>query len=176
MTDRTSSYADAIVALATAEGALEVVESELLTVARTIDASEDLRDRLTDIQLPVGQRLKFVDSDVLTAAHPTTRAALAMLIAADRAGDVSAIATRVAERAAEQRDSELAEVAVAVELDERQRQELKAALERATGKKLELRVHVDPKVLGGVRAKIGDIVIDGSIAKRLDDIRTKIAG
>lgn len=176
MTDRTSSYADAIVALATAEGALEVVESELLTVARTIDASEDLRDRLTDIQLPVGQRLKFVDSDVLTAAHPTTRAALAMLIAADRAGDVSAIATRVAERAAEQRDSELAEVAVAVELDERQRQELKAALERATGKKLELRVHVDPTVLGGVRAKIGDIVIDGSIAKRLDDIRTKIAG
>lgn len=176
MTDRTSSYADAIVALATAEGALDVVESELLTVARTIDASEDLRDRLTDIQLPVGQRLKFVDSDVLTAAHPTTRAALAMLIAAGRAGDVSAIATRVAERAAEQRDSELAEVAVAVELDERQRQELKAALERATGKKLELRVHVDPKVLGGVRAKIGDIVIDGSIAKRLDDIRTKIAG
>lgn len=176
MTDRTSSYADAIVALATAEGALDAVETELLTVARAIDDNEGLRDRLTDIQMPVSQRLKFIESDVLTAAHPATRGALAMVISAGRAGDITSIATAVAEAAAEQRDSELAEVSVAVELDERQREQLKAALERATGKKLELKFHVDPSVMGGVRAKIGDTVIDGTVAKRLDDIRTKIAG
>jgi F-type H+-transporting ATPase subunit b len=74
MEDRTSSYAEAIVALATAEGALDVVESELLTVARAIDTNDDLRDRLVDLQLPVNQRLKFVESTALAAAHPATRA------------------------------------------------------------------------------------------------------
>ncbi|MBW3567135.1 MAG: amino acid adenylation domain-containing protein, partial [Proteobacteria bacterium] len=67
-----------------AEDALETVETELLTVARTIEGSTELRDRLTDLQIPVTQRLKFVEAEALTAAHPATRAALAMLIASDR--------------------------------------------------------------------------------------------
>jgi F-type H+-transporting ATPase subunit delta len=81
-----------------------------------------------------------------------------------------------AEAAASARDRELAEVYVAVELDETTREQLQQALERATGKSLEVKVFVDPSVVGGVRARIGDTVIDGSIAKRLDDVRTRIAG
>ena len=175
MTDRTTGYADAVVAMATSEGALDTVEDELLQIARVVDANSELREHLTDIQVPVGVRLGFVESEVLTAAHPTTRAALALLIAAGRAGDLSSIANEVATRAAEQRDRELAEVVVAVPLDESKRQALKAALERATGKQLEMKVIVDESVVGGVRARIGDIVIDGSLAKRLDDVRTRLA-
>lgn len=176
MEARTSAYAEAIVVLATGEGALEVVESELLTVARAIDTNNELRERLVDLQLPVNQRLKFVESTALAAAHPVTRAALAMVIAGDRAGDLGAIAQAVAASAASARDRELAEVYVATELDEATRQQLQQALERVTGKSLEVKVFVDPSVVGGVRARIGDTVIDGSIAKRLDDVRTRIAG
>ena len=174
-TDRTSAYAQAVVALATGEGALEAVEDELLAVARAVDGNDELRRKLTDQHLPVGNRLTFAESAALSAAHPATRAALAMIIAADRAGDLTAIATEVAEQAAVRRDAEVAEVSVAAPIDEAKKQALTAALERATGKKLDVKVVVDPSVVGGVRAKIGDTVIDGSLAKRLDDLRSRVS-
>jgi F-type H+-transporting ATPase subunit delta len=176
MTDRTSAYAQAVVALADGEGALDVVEDELLAVARAVDGNEDLRQRLIDIHLPLAQRLTFVESSVLEAAHPATRSALAMLIAAERVGDLGAIAKQVAERAAASRDEELAEVVVAVQLDDKRRKALKNALERATDRKLDLKVIVDESVVGGVRARIGDTVIDGSVLRRLTDLRTRIGG
>jgi F-type H+-transporting ATPase subunit delta len=174
-TDRTGAYAQAVVALANAEGALEAVEDELLAVSRAVDGNDELRRQLTDQHLPVGNRLTFAESAALAAAHPATRAALAMIIAADRVGDLAAIADEVARQAAERRDAEVAEVYVASPIDDAKRASLKAALEAATGKRLDVKVFVDPSVVGGVRAKIGDTVIDGSLAKRLDDLRTRAA-
>ncbi len=48
---------------------------------------------------------------------------------------------------------------------------LRAALAHATGKDLELKVIVDPSVIGGVVARVGDVVIDGSVARRLASLR-----
>lgn len=176
MTDTANGYADAVVAMATAEGAIDIVETELLTVARAVDGSNDLRDVLTDPNKPLAVRLGFVESEVFGAAHPITKAAMAMVIAGGRAGDLTAIATKVAEQAAASRDRELAEVFVAKPINDTQREELRRALEQATGRSLDLQVVVDPTVVGGVRARIGDTVIDGSIAKRLDDVRARMAG
>lgn len=175
-TDRTQGYVQAIVALAQGEDALETVEDELRTVARAVDGADQLRQRLTDIHLPLGRRLAFVDGEVLAAAHPATRAALAMLIAAGRIGEVTQIADAVAAHSAGVRDRELAEVYVAVPLDEARTAALRAALERATGKQLDLKVYVDETVVGGVRARIGDTVIDGSLARRLTDLRMRVGG
>ncbi|MFA9430166.1 ATP synthase F1 subunit delta [Egicoccus sp. AB-alg2] len=175
-TERTSAYAQAVVALAEGEDALEAVGTELRTIAHAVESSDELRQRLTDIHLPVGQRLKFVESDVLRAAHPATRSALAMIIAAERAGELGAIADAVATQAAERRERELAEVYVAAPIDAARQRTLVQALERATGKRLDVQVYVDPTVVGGVRAKIGDTVIDGSVARRLQDLRTRVGG
>lgn len=175
MSERTQAYAQAVVAIAEGEGALDTVENELLTIARAVDANNELREKLTDIHLPVGNRLAFVESDVLASAHPATRSALALLIAAGRAGDLSAIATQVAERAAASRDQELAEVYVAVPIDDAKQQALTSALERATGKKLDVKVYVDESVVGGVLAKVGDTVIDGSLKRRFDELRTRMS-
>ncbi len=174
-TERSTSYAQAVVALAVGEGALDAVEDELLTVARAAEGNEQLREQLTDIHLPLERRLRFVESQALRAAHPATRSALAMIIAADRAGELSVIADEVARRAAASRDQELAEVHVAVPIDETRQASLRDALERATGKKLDLKVYVDDSVVGGVRAKIGDTVIDGSVARQLTDLRTRVS-
>jgi F-type H+-transporting ATPase subunit delta len=175
-TEGTSAYAQAVVALARGEGALDTVEDELLTLARAVEGNDELRRQLTDAQLPVANRLTFVESAALRAAHPATRTALAMIIAAERAGELGTIAYEVARAAAAGRDEELAEVHVAVALDEPRKAALKQALERATGKKLDLKVYVDESVVGGVRARIGDTVIDGSLARRLDDLRTRASG
>ncbi len=174
MTDAIDAYAQAVVALATAENALDTVEDELLTVTKAIDANNELREKLVDANLPLAVRLGFVESGALAAAHPATRAALAAVIAAERVSDLTAIATRVASQAAEAREQELAEVYVAAPLDDARKEQLRAALEARTGKKLTIKVFVDPAVIGGVRAHIGDTVIDDSVARRLADVRTRI--
>lgn len=172
--ERTQRYAEAVVAIATAEGGLDAIEDELLTLARAIDGTEELREKLTDRHLPVAQRLTFVESQVFAAAHPGTRAALAMLIAAERVGDLPGIAHEVALKAAASREQEFAEVFVAAPIDDARREALKAALERTTGKKLDLQVIVDESLVGGVRARIGDTVIDGSLLRRLTDLRARV--
>ena len=68
----------------------------------------------------------------------------------------------------------MAEVRSATPLDDKQRKALAEALGQATGKNVEVKVLVDPSVIGGVVAKIGDTVIDGSIKRRLEQLRERV--
>jgi len=174
MTDNTTVYAEAIVAMARAERALDTVADELLSLARSIDGNNDLREKLVDIHLPLGNRLAFVESTALQAAHPATRTALATIITAGLVSRIGEIAQAVAGIAATARNHELAEIRVAQPLDDARLDALRQALERAVGKSLDVKVVVDPSVLGGVHARIGDQVIDGSLARRLADVRSRL--
>ena len=69
------------------------------------------------------------------------------------------------------RQHELAEVRSAVDLTAAQRDRLAEALSRATGRQVEVKVVVDPSVVGGIVARVGDEVFDGSIASRLEDAK-----
>lgn len=175
MADRTRAYADAIIAVARGEDALDAVDDELLRLARAIGEDRELHDALTNQQYPVPRRLQVVE-EVLPAVHPATRSAVALLVAAGRVRELEQVARAVSERAAQERQRELAEVVSAVPLDATQRDRLRSALERATGKQLELKVFVDESVIGGVRAHIGDTIIDGTIARRLEEIRSRLGG
>ena len=69
---------------------------------------------------------------------------------------------------------EVAEVRSAVPLDVAQQERLATALSRATGKQIEVKVIVDENVLGGIVARIGDTVIDGTIRRRLAQLKERI--
>ena len=69
---------------------------------------------------------------------------------------------------------DVAEVRTAVPLSDDQQARLKAALENATGKSLELKAIVDPTVVGGVVATVGDTVIDGSVRTRVDQLKSRL--
>lgn len=171
-----NAYAAAIVALAEGLGDLDVVDNELTTVARAVNGSREMQERLSDINIPPSVRLKFVESEALSAAHPTTRAALAMVIAGEAAGSIGEISDLVSDEAARRRDASVAEVTVAQPIDDASAERLRTALERKLGRKLTLKVTVDPSVVGGVRARVGDTVIDGSLSGRLSEVRTRLAG
>ena len=168
------AYATAVRAVAEAEGALDAVGTELGAIAQAVAGDAELQRVLSDRQLPLERRLRVLEAGVFATAHPATRAALAMLVGAERIGLVDEVATALAEQAAAERDRSLAEVRVATPLTTAQADALKAALERKVGTPLELRVVVDPSVVGGVRARIGDTVIDGSVARRIAQLRTRI--
>jgi len=98
----------------------------------------------------------------------------AFVVSAGRAGELPAIVDSFVAKAAEERSHEIAEVRSAVSLDASQRERLAEALNRATGKRVEIKVIVDPSVLGGVVARIGDTVIDGTVRHRLEQLKEQI--
>jgi electron transfer flavoprotein alpha subunit len=81
------------------------------------------------------------------------------------------IVEELARMASVERNHALAEVRTAVDLTDEQRRRLAEALSRATGRTVDLKVVVDPSVIGGVVARVGDEVFDGSIASRLEDAK-----
>jgi F-type H+-transporting ATPase subunit delta len=167
---RRDHYATALFEIAKGEGALETVEDELFKVARTIEGSDELRNTLGDAAIPLERRIGIVQ-DVFRTAHPTTLTLLSFVVSTGRTRDLPAIIDTLVEMAASERKEAVAEVRTAVELDDDQRRRLAAALGKATGKKVSLKVVVDPTVLGGVSVQIGDTVIDGSVRNRLNQLR-----
>jgi F-type H+-transporting ATPase subunit delta len=69
-----------------------------------------------------------------------------------------------------------AEVRSAIELSPQQLQNLQERLERYTGRKVRLEAQVDANVRGGVIARVGDTVFDGSINTHLERLRLRLAG
>ncbi len=172
--DRTNGYARGIFEMARGEGELERVEGELLAVSRAFESSPDLRSNLTDPQVPLDKKQGIIDGLIGGRASSLTVGLVQLLVSQNRASELPAIAKAVAEAAASSRDKELAEVRSAVPLDDQTVERLAAALGRATGKDVEVRVIVDPSVIGGVVATVGDTVIDGSIAKRVESVRQAV--
>lgn len=171
MTARTDAYAEALFAVAKAEGSLERVEDELFRVARTIEGSDELRSTLSDQAIPVERRQGIVEELLTGRASPVTTALVSFVVGAGRGRELPAIIDSLVQRAADERSEAVAEVRSAVPLDESQRQRLAEALGKKTGKKVSLKVIVDPGILGGIVAQIGDTVIDGSVRTRLNQLR-----
>jgi F-type H+-transporting ATPase subunit delta len=169
--DRIGGYATAVVAVAEAEGALAKVEDELFGFAKAVDANAQLREAITNRALPVENRIELVRDVLGDRVHPATVSLVSFLIEADRARDLTKIAERVSQIAADQRSAEVAEARSAVPLSDQQRERLAQALSRATGKRVDVKVVVDPTVVGGVVARVGDEVFDGSVASRLEDAK-----
>jgi F-type H+-transporting ATPase subunit delta len=174
--DAIRRYAQAILEIAEAEGALEQVEDEVYRFARTVEQEGSLREALVDPTLPAERKRAMVEDLLGARASRHTVALIDFLVAGGRAKDLSGIATTLAELAAEQRGADFAEVRSAVPLDEDRRRRLAEALSAAIGRQVELKVLVDPDVIGGVVARVGDQVFDGSIRRRLELARRQLAG
>ena len=174
MSDRIDGYAAAIFEVAKAEGVLDEVEDELFRCGRGREGSDDRRQTLTAASFPAARRQAIVEDLLGQKAHPLTMNLVAFIVGADRARDLPGIIDRVVNRAAEERRHVLAEVTSAVPLDDELKKRLAAALSSSLGKDVAVKVVVDPGVLGGVSARIGDTVIDGTVRHRLDQLRERL--
>jgi F-type H+-transporting ATPase subunit delta len=171
MTDRVTGYAAGIFEIARAEDQLERVQNELLQIARAFRSSDELRDSLSNPQLPADRKSQIVDGLLETRASELTIAFVNFVVGLGRASSLPDIVDELAETAAAAVHREVAEIRTAVDLDPATVERLVAALARQTGKRLEPKVIVDPSVIGGIVARVGDIVIDGSVQKRLSGLR-----
>jgi F-type H+-transporting ATPase subunit delta len=171
---RIDAYARAIMNIVDAEGFTAEAEDELFRFARTFEGNDDLRSALTNQALPPERRIAVVEDLLGGKAMPVTTAVVSFIVGIGRASALPEIVDRFVALATEARSHEVAEVRSAVPLDDGQVQRLSASLSRATGKQVEVKVVVDPTVLGGLVARVGDTVIDGSVRHRLEQLKDTI--
>lgn len=169
-------YAEALFSVVRAEGELDRVEDELYRFGKLLETNHELKQALSDQSLDRAQRTKILEELLEDKVSPHTLGLLTFIVAQGRARQLRQILGEVSELAAEARNSVIAEVRSAIPLDDDQRTKLAEALSKATDKKVEVKVLVDPTVVGGVVAKIGDTVIDGTIRRRLDQLREQVRG
>ena len=163
------------VASADAEGALDDVENELFDAQRIIDGERELRSVLLDRTIPADHKRTLIESIFGGKVNPATLA-LVKQASATRTGSFDHVLERFADEVAARRNRTLAEVRTAAPLGDAQLDRLREALSTKYGKEVHLNTIVDPAIVGGLKISIGDDVIDGSIAGRLEDARRQLAG
>jgi len=171
---KAEAYARALFEIAQAEGSLERVEDELFRVARAFESNDQLRSTLTDATLPADRRQQVVEQLLGGKASATTVQLVTMLVTSGQVKEMATIIDALVKRASSEKSQEVAEVRSAIPLTDDQQKRLAAALTKATGKALNLKVVVDPSVLGGLVAVVGDEVIDDTVRTRLDQLKTRI--
>ncbi len=151
------------------------VTDELFALSGIIDANPSLRSALSDPARSVDDKAALVDSLLDGKAVPATVTLAKQALAGTYRTMTNALTT-YREVAAETQDEAVATVRVARPMGDADQQRLAELLGQQYDTTVHLNVVVDPDVLGGVRVEIGDEVIDGTIASRLDDARRRLVG
>jgi F-type H+-transporting ATPase subunit delta len=167
---------DALFAAAEKDGVLDTVEDELFRVERILDGSGDLAGLLDEQSAPAERRAALLDGLVAGKVTRVTQQLLRHAVSSQRKRSIVMAIDGLLQRAAEREERSVARVVSAVPLTDEQEQRLAAALSELYGRAVSLRTAVEPAVQGGLVIRLGDEVIDGSVASRLAEARTALAG
>ncbi|TFV64999.1 UNVERIFIED_ORG: F0F1 ATP synthase subunit delta [Bacillus sp. AZ43] len=161
---------------ADARGELESVEDELFRFGRIVGGDRELARILSDRSAPAEGKRALLDRLLSGRVSPVTEQLLRNVLTGAHLGNAENAVERLSEVASRRRGQSMARVVSAVALTAAQEQRLADVLGRIYGRTIGLQVTVDPTVLGGLIVQVGDEVIDGSIAHRLEVAERRLAG
>ena len=167
--DYVAGYADAIFEDVPETSELEEIEDELFRFARVVESTNALRSVLSDTTVPIESRDQILD-DLL---RDKVRAATLQLVKVSiqgRVRDLAASLDWLAEQAARARGWRVARVYTGLPIDTDEHRILSEALERLTSQPVELQILAAPDILGGAVIQIGDLLVDASAERRLEQL------
>jgi F-type H+-transporting ATPase subunit delta len=165
-------YARALFSIARDDDAIASVRGELDAMGDLFRDAPELRRALFRPLHPVKERRAVLTGVCERAgSSESVRKFLVYLIDQRRLVDFDAIRAEFARLADEAAGRIKANVIAARDLPPLQRERLRSALARRTGREVDLTVQVDPNLIGGAIAKVGDVVFDGSLRKQLSQLR-----
>ncbi len=170
-------YAKALFGLAQDEHRHREVRAELEELGRIFADSRELRDALLTPLHPASERKSALRAiAATTGTSPVVQNFLAYLIDQRRLIDFGSIVSAYGELADAAEGLVTAEIVSASPLDDRRKDRLRRALSERTGQEVRLEIEVDPSLIGGAIAKVGDLVFDGSLRTQLGQLRNSLAG
>ncbi len=170
-------YAKALFAVGKEEGKFEQYNDALQGLAELYGSGAELADALTNPLYPLDVRKKVMEGIVASMGVEKIMANfLNLLVEKKRAGILPEIAEQFQAMVDEEKNISHGSVVSAVELDKELQAKVQATLEKLTGKKVELTTSVNPSIIGGIIAKVGDLELDGSIKTQLASLKDSIKG
>ncbi len=168
-------YARALFDLGRDKGDVEALGRELDVLAGIYASSLELRQTLENPIFKSDEKRAIVEKVLQQAApSPVLRNFALLLLERRRIGKLPMIARAYQEMVDVQLGRVRAAVTSAKPLDATAQGEIQRALERRTGKKVIMNTSVDPELIGGVVARVGDLVLDGSLRTRLATLGSRI--
>ena len=161
-------YAQALGELAHEGGVLQEVESELISVQRALGEEQGFRRALESENVGTEEKSKLVREAFGGHLSRLTLNFLLLVISKRRESDLYDMIEEFKAYADEKRGIVEVELTTAQKLEEDQSQEISAKLSQVLGKQVRLTTREDQDLLGGIVARIGDMVMDGSVKTRLD--------
>jgi F-type H+-transporting ATPase subunit delta len=165
----------ALLAVAEREGSLDDVEDELFRFSRILAAQPRLATLLGDESVPAERRVELLRTVLDGRTRPITRRLLEQAVRMPRRRPIAEIVEELVDRAAARRERSVAKVTAAGPLSVAQEQRLIDVLDRIYRRPISLKLDIDPAVLGGLVIRVGDEVIDGSVAARLHHARQQMS-
>ncbi|MBU0485433.1 MAG: F0F1 ATP synthase subunit delta [Proteobacteria bacterium] len=170
-------YAKALFAVGKEEGSLEELSRNLAEVAAAIATTPELIDALVNPVYPVEVREKVMDYVIKSMKASQVMANfLNLLVQKKRANVLADIAEVFQVMVDDDNNICRGKVVSATELSSSLNDKVKAMLEKITGRQVILKNEVDPSIIGGLIAKVGDLVLDGSIKTQLTGLKESIKG
>ncbi|WP_069815263.1 F0F1 ATP synthase subunit delta [Streptomyces sp. TP-A0874] len=157
-------------------GTLDDVEDELFRFSRIVSSSPELRSALTDQRAGEAAKAELLNRLLNGRTSPVTERLVVRLVAQPRGRSLEGGLDALTKLSAARRNRVVAVVTSAVPLSDQQKERLGAGLARLYGRQVHLNLDVDPAVLGGVSVRIGDEVINGTVADRLDRATRRMTG
>ncbi len=177
MSNRTSAarYARALFDVALAESDVEQVDRDLTAVVETVRGHDELAQILANPGVPEQARRNIVAAIVeRLGVTPPVAKLVALLAARGRADLLPDLASVYRDRLRAHQNVVEAEVVAAAPLAADAQAALGESLAAATGKQVTMSVAVDPALLGGVVARVGSTVYDGSVRTQLKKMRDRL--
>ena len=166
-------YAQAVFAMADRAGTLDRWERDLPSLA---DAFGDplLATVVASPRTPEAEKRSTSQRLLGTDAEPLVLNMASLLIERGRLGMLPALYAAFRELMLERRGIAVAYVTTAVPLNEEEQAAVQRRLGALVGKQIELRAEVDPNIIGGIVARVGDQLIDGSVINQLRRLRERL--
>lgn len=170
-------YAKALFAVGKELEAFDQYSEVLGAMAQLYADAPDVKDALTNPLYPMEVREKVM-AHLVGAVNASQEMGnfLKLLVQKKRADVLPDIAEVFQAMVDAERNVCQGSVVSAAELSEDLKQKVQATLEKITGKQVVLTTTVDPAIIGGVIAKVGDLVMDGSIKTQLAGLKESIKG
>ena len=170
-------YAKALFAVGKEDGKLDDYSEALQGLVGLYASDSGLADALTNPLYPLDIREKVMEGVVASIGVDKIMSNfLNLLVEKKRADVLPDIADEFQIMVDEEKNVSHGTVVSAVELSKELQAKVQATLEKLTGKKVELSASVDPSIIGGVVAKVGDLELDGSIRTQLAGLKDSIKG
>jgi F-type H+-transporting ATPase subunit delta len=169
-------YANAFADIAIAQGAPQTAVRQLADFGEAFAASAELRNFLESPAVDTQIKHRVIEKIVAQqSASRIIRNFLFVIVDHHRAHMLPEIIAAVQEVVRQRQGIAEAEISSAVELSAAQKTELAKTLSRMTGKRIEPKYSLDPALLGGAVARVGDTIYDGSLRSRLTEMRARLS-